>query len=616
MSVTLNGHVYDISQFYGYGYLQTNADTGLIQFPNSIFTDMLAELAAASAILSGGISPSTAGNIIVSDGSLWRRSQDGAYPVILNGNLTWLTDATSDIGGSGTGRPRDLRISRNALIGGTMTVGSTFAVTDGASTMTRTTDGAVLTLAPTFATFSGIAFNINATRAATAGYLFANFSANSVSQFSVTGNGLVTAANTFAYSSAASGTGVFGFTLTTSADSGKGWKLGIDTTNRFAFWRQNDSNDYGWQLQKADGTVVVNIANGGSIITNGGTATNVTTGTVKALVSSGFNIVMEKATGAAIVWTTSDTNRASIQGRTGPADGLIFYSGASTGVFEYTSAGIQAVADATFDIGNAGANRFRDLNLSRNATIGGRLSVAAGGDILVTASSTAASSLLLLNGSSGFAAGGGVFIAFQNGGNTQATLGWAHSYQAVRATHALSGSYTFVAEGSHATNPNGLNVVYSVAAPNGTGNLFISCDDSSATRFTVRSNGGIANFSANNVNLSDERTKRMGKLLDGAVLSDAFRRIEFSQFYYNDQTHEDWNLGFSAQALYRAFEGTGYEDSIVDQHGWQTGGEWFWAVYEADLAHAAMAVLQHQIKRVDNHESRLDKIERHLQLAA
>lgn len=85
MSVTLNGHVYDASQFYGYGYLQNHPDTGQVIFPNSIFADMLAELAAASAILSGGISPSTAGNTLVSNGTSWVRTLDSAQPVKLSG---------------------------------------------------------------------------------------------------------------------------------------------------------------------------------------------------------------------------------------------------------------------------------------------------------------------------------------------------------------------------------------------------------------------------------------------------------------------------------------------------------------------------------------------------
>ena len=49
MSVTLNGHVYEAADFIqsdARGYNGINADTGLRQFPDSIFTDLLAEIAA------------------------------------------------------------------------------------------------------------------------------------------------------------------------------------------------------------------------------------------------------------------------------------------------------------------------------------------------------------------------------------------------------------------------------------------------------------------------------------------------------------------------------------------------------------------------------------------
>jgi len=49
MSVTLNGHDYTAEDFIGSdgrGHNGINADTGLRQFPDSIFTDLLAEIAA------------------------------------------------------------------------------------------------------------------------------------------------------------------------------------------------------------------------------------------------------------------------------------------------------------------------------------------------------------------------------------------------------------------------------------------------------------------------------------------------------------------------------------------------------------------------------------------
>jgi hypothetical protein len=73
---------------------------------------------------------------------------------------------------------------------------------------------------------------------------------------------------------------------------------------------------------------------------------------------------------------------------------------------------------------------------------------------------------------------------------------------------------------SHASNTRGVIVNYSAASPNGTGNNFFEGSDSTTTRFAVYSNGGIANYSANNVNLSDVRTKTdiLGSHNDGSII--------------------------------------------------------------------------------------------------
>jgi hypothetical protein len=46
------------------------------------------------------------------------------------GNIQWLADNISDIGGAFSARPRDINVARNANIGGNGTVGGTFAVTN------------------------------------------------------------------------------------------------------------------------------------------------------------------------------------------------------------------------------------------------------------------------------------------------------------------------------------------------------------------------------------------------------------------------------------------------------------------------------------------------------
>jgi len=55
-------------------------------------------------------------------------------------------------------------------------------------------------------------------------------------------------------------------------------------------------------------------------------------------------------------------------------------------------------------------------------------------------------------------------------------------------------------EPTHASAPFGIRVQYTVAAPNGSDNAFITCQDSGATRFEVTSDGRVkigANFVLN-----------------------------------------------------------------------------------------------------------------------
>jgi hypothetical protein len=75
-TVVLNGHTYSSTQFPGYGYLAPHPDTGLQIFPDSIFTDMIAQIASDTAAIAAlnGLTPGSAGNLIISDGTSWVRS--------------------------------------------------------------------------------------------------------------------------------------------------------------------------------------------------------------------------------------------------------------------------------------------------------------------------------------------------------------------------------------------------------------------------------------------------------------------------------------------------------------------------------------------------------------
>jgi hypothetical protein len=94
----------------------------------------------------------------------------------------------------------------------------------------------------------------------------------------------------------------------------------------------------------------------------------------------------------------------------------------------------------------------------------------------------------------------------------------------------------------------GVNIYYDAASPNNTSNEFLYCEDSTALRASIRSNGGIANFSANNVNLSDINAKKDISLAAGTW--DCLKEWEIVNFRYKDQPNDaDLNMGVIAQQV-------------------------------------------------------------------
>ena len=85
-------------------------------------------------------------------------------------------------------------------------------------------------------------------------------------------------------------------------------------------------------------------------------------------------------------------------------------------------------------------------------------------------------------------------------------------------------------------------------APNNIYNAFLQCDDSSTNRFTLRSNGGLANYSANNANLSDRNAKK--NITAAANTWDRVKEWEIVNYRYKDQPDDaDLNLGVIAQQV-------------------------------------------------------------------
>ena len=95
--------------------------------------------------------------------------------------------------------------------------------------------------------------------------------------------------------------------------------------------------------------------------------------------------------------------------------------------------------------------------------------------------------------------------------------------------------------------PYGPLIVYDYDK-NNTSHQFLRCDGVTTTRLEIRSNGGIANYQSNNVNLCDEREKKNIETLDSTW--GCLKNWELKKFHYNeDADTDDKRYGVIAQQV-------------------------------------------------------------------
>jgi len=182
---------------------------------------------------------------------------------------------------------------------------------------------------------------------------------------------------------------------------------------------------------------------------------------------------------------------------------------------------------------------------------------------------------------------GGFFKASDAGTYSNAT-GSFHELRSSASDNAVKIASTA------SSNPYGIDMSYTAAAPNGTGNNFLYCADSAALRASIRSNGGLANYQSNNVDLSDERTKK--DITPAPSYWDKIGALEIVTYKYNDQTHDDVNVGVIAQQV------ESVEPVWVDQDGFgetPEGEEPLKTVYTKDITFAAIKALQEAMTRIE-----------------
>ena len=192
-----------------------------------------------------------------------------------------------------------------------------------------------------------------------------------------------------------------------------------------------------------------------------------------------------------------------------------------------------------------------------------------------------------------------------SGGYTKISNSGAYEYvsAAVHEIRQTAADYILYATNPNAS-PNGHYVSYTTASPNGTGNPFLVCSDSTATRFTMRSNGGLANYQSNDANLSDERVKK--DIISLESYWNKFKALEIVKYKYKDQTHDDFNIGVIAQQV----ESVAPEFVDVDGFGeTPEDGIPLKTIYTADLYHATIKVLQEAMAKIETLEARVQYLE-------
>lgn len=155
---------------------------------------------------------------------------------------------------------------------------------------------------------------------------------------------------------------------------------------------------------------------------------------------------------------------------------------------------------------------------------------------------------------------------------------------------------------AESTGVYGQFIQFSNAAPNNATNYFLQVQDSAALRAQIRSNGGIANYQANDSNLSDRREKT-NFAPAGEYLS-KICAIPVQTFNYIDQNMEDdpgLTLGVVAQDVQSV------APELVMESNWGTEDEpkMRLSIYQTDLQYALMKCIQEQQALIESLESRL-----------
>ena len=138
---------------------------------------------------------------------------------------------------------------------------------------------------------------------------------------------------------------------------------------------------------------------------------------------------------------------------------------------------------------------------------------------------------------------------------------------------------------------------------NNTGNELVAAytGNFSTLKFKVASNGGIYNYTGNNVPLSDQRMKKEITPLESYW--NKFKEIEMVKFKYIDQEHNDFNIGVVSQQIESIMPE--FVD-VWDERNIPEDGKPLMGVYMEDIHNIAMKVLQEAMIKIEQLEAEVE----------
>jgi hypothetical protein len=339
-------------------------------------------------------------------------------------------------------------------------------------------------------------------------------------------------------------------------------------------------------ITTADTSTILQLQTGGTTAVTVDASQNVTL--AGTLTATGVTTVPAGTVSAPAITTTGDTNTG------------IFFPAADT--IAFAEGGVESMRiDSSGNVGIGATSPLQRLDVASSNT--GVFQA-----IRSTSSGATNVGLRIQDGTTGTGNGDGIYLGrtgaenylwtyenepwvFGTNNTERARIDSSGNTSLTRSTDTSREVLSVNATAATATNQFGVNVDLR-SDPNNTSNYFYAGRGNIVTdRVVLRSNGGIANFSANNVNLSDRREKT-----NFAPAGDYLAKIcaiPVQTFNYIDQNMEEdggLTLGVVAQDVQAV------APELVTESNWGTAEEpkMRLSIYQTDLQYALMKCIQEQ----------------------